>query len=217
MNLINHIYHNLTVLAEVPNSTPAKWKCKCTCGKEVEVFGKHLKSGNTKSCGCISKYSINRNKHGQSKNRLYNIWRLMKQRCSNPNSTGYSMYGEKGITVCKEWENSADFINWAFSNGYEDSLQIDRIDNSQGYSPANCRWVPQIIQMRNRNSFKNSTSKYVGVTYSPNRKGKKWKASIGFDGKTKTLGWFETELEAAQARDAYVKEGGFVGFTINIP
>ena len=32
-----------------------KWKCKCDCGNEIIVSGKHLRSGNTKSCGCYQK------------------------------------------------------------------------------------------------------------------------------------------------------------------
>ena len=32
----------------------AYWKCKCKCGNEVIVAGNHLRSGHTKSCGCIN-------------------------------------------------------------------------------------------------------------------------------------------------------------------
>ena len=38
----------------------ARWLCKCDCGNEVSVLGIHLRSGKTKSCGCIkynSKYN----------------------------------------------------------------------------------------------------------------------------------------------------------------
>lgn len=31
-----------------------KWICKCSCGKEVSVFGNNLRNSNTKSCGCIT-------------------------------------------------------------------------------------------------------------------------------------------------------------------
>ena len=30
------------------------WHCKCDCGNEVDVGGNSLKSGNTKSCGCLN-------------------------------------------------------------------------------------------------------------------------------------------------------------------
>ena len=31
------------------------WHCKCDCGKELDVIGASLISGNTKSCGCIKR------------------------------------------------------------------------------------------------------------------------------------------------------------------
>ena len=33
----------------------AKWLCKCECGNEKAIFGGHLTSGSTKSCGCITR------------------------------------------------------------------------------------------------------------------------------------------------------------------
>ena len=32
------------------------WLCKCDCGKESVVIGRDLRSGNTKSCGCIKSF-----------------------------------------------------------------------------------------------------------------------------------------------------------------
>lgn len=50
-------YGYLTVIERAPNNKEgrAMWKCKCICGNEVIVLGKHLRSGNTKSCGCYQK------------------------------------------------------------------------------------------------------------------------------------------------------------------
>lgn len=31
----------------------AKWRCKCHCGNETIVGGTDLRTGNTKSCGCL--------------------------------------------------------------------------------------------------------------------------------------------------------------------
>ena len=56
-NEIGNKYGYLTVIERAPNSKDgrAMWKCKCDCGNEVIVLGKHLRSGNTKSCGCYQK------------------------------------------------------------------------------------------------------------------------------------------------------------------
>jgi hypothetical protein len=29
------------------------WRCKCDCGREIITIGSHLKSGTSRSCGCV--------------------------------------------------------------------------------------------------------------------------------------------------------------------
>ena len=83
--------------------------------------------------------------------RLYNIWKNMRQRCSNPNASGYKNYGGRGISICSDWDNFYVFQDWALSNGYEDNLEIDRIDSNSDYSPVNCRWVTKSFNSAMRN------------------------------------------------------------------
>lgn len=139
------------------------WLCRCDCGKERIVRGSNLRSGNTKSCGCNQFSGIGKNhfgasnsnyKYGITGHRLYIIWSSMKQRCNNPNAHEYTAYGGRGIKVCDEWLHDAKaFYDWAMANGYADDLTIDRIENDKGYSPDNCRWIPQSEQYSNmRNS-----------------------------------------------------------------
>lgn len=137
----------------------SRFICKCDCGRVVAVDGQSLLSGNSKSCGCRKKSilpEINKT-HGGTHERLYRIWSSMKTRCFNPHSRGYKWYGARGITVCKEWIDFANFRSWAKLNGYDESAEkwdctLDRIDVNKGYSPDNCRFVEMKKQQNNRRS-----------------------------------------------------------------
>lgn len=129
------------------------WLCKCQCGKTTIVETRALKTGKTKSCGCLAnKLTAERNTtHGDAKSRLYGIYAKMKWRCLNPKCHVYRLYGGRGITICDEWKNSFEaFRNWAVSNGYDVTLTIDRVDVNGNYEPNNCRWVTQVLQNQNR-------------------------------------------------------------------
>lgn len=145
------------------------WKCVCDCGKEVIVRGACLRQGNTRSCGCLNQETrrktakITFTKHGGRNTRLYNIWKDMRQRCHNENSTSFGRYGGRGVSVCKEWEDFQNFRTWAIANGYGDDLTIDRIEVNGNYEPGNCRWVDNIIQGNNKRN--NPKVAYRGKEY----------------------------------------------------
>lgn len=65
-SLIGQRFNRLEVLSYAGRSSQNKiqYLCKCDCGNEVIVIGAHLKSGNTKSCGCLKKEKIREN-HGK--------------------------------------------------------------------------------------------------------------------------------------------------------
>jgi hypothetical protein len=66
----------------------------------------------------------------------------MKTRCYHTRAKDYHRYGGSGIYVCAEWRRDfAEFRRWALSNGYDDTLFIDRINYVGSYEPANCRWL----------------------------------------------------------------------------
>lgn len=128
----------------------ARWACLCECGKSVEVYGSHLRSGNTRSCGCLLMQYMttqkNRLTHGAAVNGkqspLYIRFRSMHERCYNPTCKQFSYYGGRGIKICAEWyKNFPAFKNWSEKSGYRRELFIDRILNDGDYSPSNCRFV----------------------------------------------------------------------------
>ena len=146
--------------------TRCYWLCECDCGNITTVLTEALKSGHTKSCGCLGKEKrLEANKtHNLTNNRIYSIWHGIKARCFNNNEKAYKNYGERGITLCEEWKNNfMTFYNWSINNGYQDNLTIDRINVNGNYEPNNCRWVNQ--KQQSRNMRKNHNITYKGETH----------------------------------------------------
>ena len=190
-----------TFLEEVPaKSKTRKAKFLCGCGSTFIAAIQNVKKETTKSCGC--RPTCCAPDHGQYKTRLYSIWNSMKERCTNQNNAGYQLYGGKGITVCSDWVLFNGFYTWANTNGYDLQLSLDRIDPDGNYCPENCRWVDLFTQAQNRNKNKNNTTGYKGVSYCASTG--KYKASIGYFNKQKTLGRFATAEEAATAYNTFV-------------
>ncbi len=157
------------------------WLCRCDCGAVVMQAAHHLTSGKVKSCGCLKKdlFRDRFKTHGLAvksgeRTRLNRIWKQMRQRCLNPNASAFGRYGGSGITVCDEWQDFEAFHKWAMSNGYKETLEIDRIDNSLGYCPANCRWATPKEQSNNRRN--NHLLYHRGVT----RTMSEWANELGF-------------------------------------
>ncbi len=147
-------------------TTRIRWLCICTCGNKTMVSTYQLKSGKTVSCGCYREEI--KVKHGKSYDRLYTIYNNMISRCYNPNDQRYYTHGARGIIVCDQWlpdnkyTGMNNFYEWAFANGYQKDLTIDRINNDGNYEPLNCRWADIFMQSNNKRS--NHMITYNGKT-----------------------------------------------------
>ena len=136
--------------------------CECVCGKQKEVILKNVKSGASKSCGCVgrAKTAERNKKHGLRYTRTWRIWQAMKNRCYNKNIPQYKNYGGRGIRVCDEWRN--DFV--AFYNHFGDipkHLSIDRKDNDGDYKPSNTKLSTRREQCRNKSNNRKINGKCI--------------------------------------------------------
>jgi len=157
----------------------------CTCGNKVTKNRASVKFGNTRSCGCLkTEVQVKRSTtHGLSRSVEYRLYYGMLDRCSNPNTENYCMYGGRGITVCDRWRepNGQGFLNFLSDMGLRPSPdhEIERKEVNGNYCPENCCWATHLEQM-------NNTRHNRYVTY---------------DGRTQTLsqwarekGWLESVI-----------------------
>lgn len=177
-------FGRLTVICRVkpvPKQRP-RWECLCTCGKTVVVAASNLRTGNTRSCGCIAaewavelgtradivlKRSEGHIVHGHSaRGRLspeYRAWIAMKARCYQESSKDFANWGGRGIKVCERWKSS--FESFLSDMGSKPrGASLDRIDPNADYGPQNCRWAT-IAQQGGENKRSNIRVEVEGEVF----------------------------------------------------
>ena len=96
-------------------------------------------------------------------------------------------------------------VAWFLYYGEWPKGQIDHINGDRGDNRiANLREATHLQNMWNKPSYKNRTSKFKGVSYRKDLG--KWRAVIQKDGKSLSIGHFESELEAALAYNYKAEE-----------
>lgn len=179
IDLTGQVFGRLTVLRRSGASAAghARWFCSCECGNTVYVLRPYLRTGETKSCGCLRSDRTREanTKHGLSYHSSYNTWVSMLDRCLNPKAAEYKNYGGRGITVCDRWLDVKNFI--ADMGERPAGLSIERKDVNKGYCKDNCIWADAKTQARNMRSnrvetFRGKTATLiehcedVGIKYS---------------------------------------------------
>lgn len=140
------------------------WSCLCDCGRQPVVIASRLATGAAKSCGCLivdrAREQTHNLRHGHTSRKAlgrprsatYVTWSAMIRRCSDPGDQAFSRYGGAGVRVCDAWIRFDGFL--ADMGARPRGTSIDRIDNTKGYEPGNCRWATSTVQNRNSGSCK---------------------------------------------------------------
>lgn len=130
-------YGKLLVLERVGGRLwgQAAWRCKCDCGNEAVVAGNQLRTGRTRSCGCLANQSLP--KGVAAFNKLYrdiersaarrnHHWALSKEEVRILTSQPCYYCGAEPLQVFTKNANGAYYYNG-----------LDRIDNTLGYTADN--------------------------------------------------------------------------------
>ena len=160
IDLTGQKFGRLTVISRAENSKinghiKVRYNSLCDCGKYCVVYASDLKSGNTRSCGCLhdERCRERATTHGLGHTPIYGTWCNMKARCFNPNNTDYSRYGGRSITIfeswCEDFQAFYDYVSQLEHYG-EENYTLDRIDVNGNYEPGNVRWADAKTQRRNQ-------------------------------------------------------------------
>lgn len=142
------------------------WNFSCDCGNNFKCNISDVASGNTKSCGCLSKeiLSTMHVTHGMSYTTEYKSWSKIMERCFDENCPEYAKYGAIGIVAQESWKDFKNFIEHIGPKPKDgNNYSVDRILNSLGYVEGNVRWATTHQQARNKGMYANNKSGVAGV------------------------------------------------------
>lgn len=152
LDLVGQTFGRLTAIgrAGVDKYRNSLWRCVCQCGAVVTIKVYSLRSGATRSCGCLQRESVARasTTHGMTDSPEWRSWKAMKGRCENQKRDDYERYGGRGIRVCDRWLSFDNF--YADMGPRPDGCSVDRVENDGNYEPSNCRWATPKQQSDNR-------------------------------------------------------------------
>ena len=151
-------------MADRSESGRLKWTCTCECGNETTILADQLRSGKTRSCGCMGK--TNARKHGYCGTPEHSAWVQVKKRCFYDKRPEYENYARLGMSdeFANDFVAFLDHIGPIPESILGTTVSVDRIDNSKGYERGNVRWADWEMQARNRGKWSTNKSGITGVS-----------------------------------------------------
>ena len=196
-----------------------KWYCPCDCGNYCWIGSNALRTGNSKSCGCLKKEtSAKSGRKNKGRRKRFNSFEFMDDCVIGYDNKGNSFYIDtedldKVQKYC--WYKSKDgywMSSYTDDEGQHKHLKLHKyitntgskqIIDHQDRNKDNNRKNNLIYSDRHRNARnsskpKNNISGYIGIYY--NKKRREWKASVSKNNKEVFLGWYKNKEDALRAR-----------------
>lgn len=199
INIIGEQYGRLTVLKEVEQiGYERRFLCKCICGNEKIVGMSQLRTGKTKSCGCLNKeITSQKNTRDLTGKRFGKLTVIGRSKEKHQTQT-------KAIWQCKcDCGNTLDVLSTYLTSGdttscgcHRKQLGIELQQNNKKNFWNDGVFSP-ILKSKRRSD---NTTGVKGVSL--NRRNGKYRAQISIKGKKIYLGEYPTIEQAAKAREA---------------
>ncbi len=192
-NLTGKTYGSLFVirLQSIDESSRRRWRCRCTCGKECDVLESHLKSGHTKSCGCLKIKLGQANAVNLSGQRFGRLVALEPTERRSKTSVVWKCQCDCGtISYC-----DAETLNRGKARScgcLQEEQRKENMKNHIHFVDGTC--IEKIAAQKETAA---NTSGHRGVTRRANGT---WRAELTFRKKRYNLGTYATFEEAVQAR-----------------
>ena len=198
---------------DAKDNKKAVWLCKCDCGNSVKVCGIDLRSGHTKSCGCIHKEGLIKRNKEMSYCNTYDL--------SGEYGIGYDSKGNEFYFDLEDYDKIKNDYWFVNGNGYVvtsnykkhmhrvimdvdgdnwTNVQVDHIKTDQRNNniKSNLRIATPSQNGMNKSLYSNNTSGYTGVYWNKSRN--RWTAYISIDKKFVCLGFYKDKEDAIKAR-----------------
>lgn len=187
------------------------WLCECECTNVVPVTASNLRTGHTKSCGCLviekqfethkkynkydltGDYGIGYTSKGEEFYFDLEDYDLIKDHCWYINARGY-------VVTQTDNDKQVLYLHRVVTNAKENEVVDHKFGSDYLYDNRKCklRCCTQSNNLMNRVIGSNNNSGISGVCYSKERN--KWRAYITVNRKQIYLGMFINKEDAIQAR-----------------